>query len=69
MDPRGLLEFQFRYPALQVMKPVGNYRNNGLYDVHPGVALTVEHMVARLCESPKPSPSPLHLGGSAAPWT
>ena len=52
MDPRGLLEFQFRYPALQVMKPVGKYRNSGVYDVNPNVTETVQHMVDRLRQMP-----------------
>jgi putative ABC transport system permease protein len=53
MDPHGLLEFQFRYPALQVLKPVGKYRNSGVYDVDPKVALTVERMVDRLRRNPE----------------
>ncbi|HEX4135224.1 MAG TPA: ABC transporter permease [Bryobacteraceae bacterium] len=53
MDPHGLLEFQFRYPALQVLKPVGRYRNSGVYDVDPNVALTVERMVERLRRNPE----------------
>ena len=52
MDPRGLLEFQFRYPALQVMKSVGKYRNSGVYDVNPNVTETVQHMVDRLRRMP-----------------
>lgn len=53
MDPHGLLAFQFRYPALEVMKPVGQYRNNGLYEVNPNVVLTVERMVERLRHVPR----------------
>ena len=52
MDPHGLLTFQFRYPALQVMKPVGNYRNNGLYDVDPNVANIIQQILDRLRRIP-----------------
>ncbi len=48
MDPHGLLEFQFRYPALQVMKQVGRFRNNGVYDVNPNVSVTLQRMVEKL---------------------
>jgi putative ABC transport system permease protein len=52
MDPDGLIEFQFRYPALQVLKPIGKFRNNGLYDVNPTVTMTVGRMVERLGHIP-----------------
>lgn len=52
LDPHGLLSFTFRYPALTVLKPVGRYRGNGLYDVNPSVQLTIERMLERLRQTP-----------------
>jgi putative ABC transport system permease protein len=52
MDPHGLLVFQFRYPGLQVLKPVGMYRQNGYYKVDPNVDFTLKRILERLRHVP-----------------
>jgi len=52
MDPHGVLVFQFRYPGLQVLKPVGMYRDYGLYNVDPKVDAVLKRMLERLRHVP-----------------
>ena len=52
MDPHDLLVFQFRYPGLQVLKPVGMYHDFGLYHVDPKVDAVLKRLLERLRHVP-----------------
>jgi len=47
-DTSNLLSFEFRFAQAEMMKPVGRYRNVGLWEINPITSLTFDRLRERL---------------------
>ena len=47
-DTSNLLTFEFRFPQSEMMKPVGRFRNVGLWEINPVTGLTNDRLHERL---------------------
>jgi putative ABC transport system permease protein len=47
-NPYNLLSFEFRFPQTELMKPVGQFRGVGLWEINSAVGLTYDRLYQRL---------------------
>src|SRR5215467_11021804 len=47
-DPKGLVTFDFRFSRDEAIKPVGRYRNAGVWEISPLTTLTFQRIFDRI---------------------
>ena len=62
-DPKNLLTFDFRFARDEAIKPVGRYRNQGVWEINPLTTQTFERVFERM----KTLPGVISVTGASTP--